>query len=461
MNQEESLQPESSELVNSSSQALLQANLGLMRSQAGYHTAIKVMKPRSLVEVQKNFLKECELAGESFFYSWPVKNKDGKVTIVEGKSFGLAKALMTHYTNCVCIPHLVDQDENFFYLECDFIDLENGTTTSRPFIQRKKIFSGPTKYQDERILEMALAIGVSKVKRNVILDGIPIWIAEEGMRVAKDSATKKITQNLPQARKGAIDSFQSMFNVSQKQLEDKIGLPESRWSSADVLSLRTMYQAIIGGEESVRSLFEVNVFEEEPKASTEKEKMPDIESGKSIPKKDKITEGYLDKGIPSVLGRAKTEKEINFIWERLTEDQKKKFNESFNKKLTELKAKSKKEEPESKEQPVDEEVIKEAKKKIIASETVEAVNKVIDELPVSIKKALESTASLKREQINEANRRQFKPDQLISEIRTYEGKSRKEFNLYCGKIRPIVDSYFGPDYAKVMSEIERIDQTTK
>ena len=135
MEQKNPIVPEKVEAMEAMPKEMLNDNYMMMRSQVGYHTAIKAVRERDLVTVREKFFKECEAASENFFYKWQVNTKDGKKKTVEGKSYQLARALMTAYGNCVCNAYITNQDNDFIYLVAEFIDLENGVTANGTKLQ--------------------------------------------------------------------------------------------------------------------------------------------------------------------------------------------------------------------------------------------------------------------------------------------------------------------------------------
>src|SRR5688572_1951529 len=58
---------------------------GMQRIQTQYLTAVRCEVPRDMARVQKSVIREAELAGEDFMYSW-TQGKGADRSIIEGVS---------------------------------------------------------------------------------------------------------------------------------------------------------------------------------------------------------------------------------------------------------------------------------------------------------------------------------------------------------------------------------------
>jgi hypothetical protein len=67
----------------------------LMCSQAQFHIAVAVQRPRNLGKVVAAVLRDAKLAGDAFYYSFPMGGKK-----IEGSSIGLAMDVAREWSNC-------------------------------------------------------------------------------------------------------------------------------------------------------------------------------------------------------------------------------------------------------------------------------------------------------------------------------------------------------------------------
>lgn len=206
----------------------------LIRSQTQYHTAVSVQKPRVLDKIVKAVLREAEFAGDAFYWSWPVKNKKtGKVEMLEGPSIGLAMAVAREWTNCA-VPVEYHETLTEWVFTSHFVDLEKGFTVSRVF--RKKKSKGSFKaWEDDRAEDMTFQAAQSRAIRNVVCAGVPRWLLDQAMTVAKDAVTRKITpEKLAEASEKAVKFFAG-YGVKEEQIVAVLGVPRVQWGSKGIV----------------------------------------------------------------------------------------------------------------------------------------------------------------------------------------------------------------------------------
>jgi hypothetical protein len=229
----------------------------MQRMQTQYATAIQVQKPRDLDKIVKALDRECEYGADSFFYSMVFKSKKGP-SVVEGPSIGLAYAMLRTWGNCAIEmpPSAIEETDTHFMVNPSFVDLENGVTITRAFRQVKD-GGGAGRFDPERKQDIAFQVAQSKASRNVICAGIPRWLVDRCVRLAKEAVEKGINaEGVVNAAQKAVKIFASL-GVSEEQIVAKIGRPMSQWTSSDVAGLRGDYSAIKSGEASVADLFPI------------------------------------------------------------------------------------------------------------------------------------------------------------------------------------------------------------
>lgn len=260
---------------------LLSEGKSLVKSEASYHTAISVMKPRSLDAVVAAVKREAMYGGDDFYYRWPVKTKTGKTQIIEGGTIGLALAIAREWTNCA-IPLEVEEKNGKWIFTASFVDLERGFTITRTF--RQKIPTQPLgKYDLDRWQDMAFQKGQSQAIRNVIFNGVPRWLRSEALQIAKESALNKITkEGIDTARTKAVE-FLGQYGIDEDRIKAVMGKELNELLPDDIQTLRNIATQIQNGDISPEKAFPV--AEEETKSSIEKklDEMP-AQTEEKLPK---------------------------------------------------------------------------------------------------------------------------------------------------------------------------------
>jgi hypothetical protein len=223
----------------------------LQRVQSGYTTAIAVQRPRTIEKLQKDVLKEAELAADSFFYSWTTKNKDGSRGLVEGISIEGALILVRNWGNCATDVWLDEDGPMHWVIGAAFIDHETGYTGKRLFRQRKAQNLG--KYDVDRAQDIVFQIGQSKAIRNVVLNSMPGYLKDRAIEKAKEAAESSI-KDLPKFIADWVSWF-GKGKVSEPMLIWKIGCPINEWTKREAVMLRALAKAIIDRQTTIRDEF--------------------------------------------------------------------------------------------------------------------------------------------------------------------------------------------------------------
>lgn len=223
----------------------------LVKNETKFMTAVQVQKPRNLTECVGKLDQIVELMPESMYYSWDIKTKYGKNVTVEGPTIGAANAILCALGNNICEIELEKETDTHWYIKAYYIDLETGSNNSRLFRQRKSQVEG--RYDSERQMDMAFQIGISKAKRNVILESNK-WIVDYMMKKAKEMEVKAINKDLTNARENALNYFKNL-KIPKKKLEEKLEKPMPMWTAEDVAVLRGYVRAISNGEQSLDEIF--------------------------------------------------------------------------------------------------------------------------------------------------------------------------------------------------------------
>lgn len=271
----------------------------MVQRRTAYQTAVAVIRPRNLKQVESEILMEAESAGEEFFYSIPFKKKDGSVENVRDGSIDLAYAFMRAMGNCAITT--VDEDisapdGHHWSLKSTFIDLEKGTNYERT-VRRKAgsgTLGGLAKKDPQRVYDMRFGAAQSISQRNAIKAGVPGWIWKRAVSKAIDAATAAINKETPAvAIEKAIKHFAGM-GVTLEMIEKALGRARAAWETDDILKLRGYATAIKDGQTSAEGIFgRPEPPKPEAPPETEKAAPPEAaghtEPSKAAPEKQKRT----------------------------------------------------------------------------------------------------------------------------------------------------------------------------
>lgn len=191
-------------------------------------------------------------AGSDWFYRFPVKNKKtGQTDWIEGPTIKLANELRRIYMNCTVDIRVQDLGEHWL-IYAKFTDIENGTSLTRPFQQRK---SGSKLGGDDdgRRLEIALGIGTSKAIRNVTVNALPMF-SDFGVEEAKGSIVDKIGNNLPAYRGRLVERFREK-NTDIKRIEAVVGRVAAEWLAPDIGLILGIMKSVEEGMQSFDEAF--------------------------------------------------------------------------------------------------------------------------------------------------------------------------------------------------------------
>jgi hypothetical protein len=234
--------------VETFGEQFLREGKALVQTRTEYQTAVTVQKPREIGKIKNTLMEEANMAGERFYYSWRVKTKSGKRETVEGPSIGLARSAARLWGNCAW-GATYTEDEDHYFVDGHFVDLETGFNASRPFRQRKAPDIG--KYDQDRKEDIAFQIGVSKAMRNVVLNSLPDWLTEQAREMAKKAVVGgfeiayKDEKKWKKLIEKAISEY-GRFKVTEQTLVKMMG-PVKSWTPAIMAELFSMIQTLRDG----------------------------------------------------------------------------------------------------------------------------------------------------------------------------------------------------------------------
>lgn len=231
---------------------IISSGNALQKTASEFTQAITIQKPRQRLEIIKACEEEAAIAGEEFYYSWTVKSKNGRSTLVEGLSIGGAIAAARNWGNCALPCHVEETPEHYLFTAA-FVDFETGFNMQRVFKQRKEQNIGMK--DTARAEDITFQIGQSKALRNVALNAMPSWLTKKMLDKAKQQVVAAITKmGLPVARQKALDFFEQ-HGVDIDRVEKKMAKKHSHWNAEDLAIIKGAMSSLINGQESADSLF--------------------------------------------------------------------------------------------------------------------------------------------------------------------------------------------------------------
>jgi len=212
-------------------------------AQGAIITAQKVAVERDHSKIFQKLKVLAAAAGESWYYRWPTKNKNGSTGWVEGPSIKLANNLAREYGNCQVNVRAFDQPDHWLFY-ARFVDVETGYSLERAFQQRKNQ-STSKKMDKDRELDIVFQIGQSKAIRNVIVNALETH-ADFAMQEAKQQIVAKVGKDLDGWREKILDRLKEIkFDV--RRVERVVGKSSDQWLAKDIARLVAELHSINDG----------------------------------------------------------------------------------------------------------------------------------------------------------------------------------------------------------------------
>lgn len=206
-------------------------------------TAQKVTVERDLQKVIRNIRTLAAVAGEDWYYRFPVKKKGGGVDQIEGPTIKCAQNVAREYGNCQVDCRAMDQGTSWM-IYARFVDYETGFSLTRPFQADKAKVNINTK-DPGRQQEIAFAIGVSKATRNVITNALETF-TNLAFEEAKNNLIEKVGKKLDEYRKRVRERLTTL-EVDERRVELQLGRKADEWLAPDVTRVIAELKAIGDG----------------------------------------------------------------------------------------------------------------------------------------------------------------------------------------------------------------------
>lgn len=190
-------------------------------------------------------------AGDDWFYRFPVKNKNGQKDFIEGASIKLANDVARIYGNCEVDTRVIDLGPSWL-IYARFTDFESGYALTRPFQQNKNASKMGGSDNDRR-LDIAFQIGVSKAIRNVVVNALQTF-SDFAFEAARNSLIDKIGKDVKTWQEKTLRGLAN-HNVDPQRVEFVIGRAAKDWTAPDLAKIIAMMKAIADGMTTVDETF--------------------------------------------------------------------------------------------------------------------------------------------------------------------------------------------------------------
>lgn len=281
--------------------------------------AVKVAVERDDAKVIQKIKVLASAAGSRFYYRFPVKNKDGTTSNIEGPSIDCALAVARTWGNCDIDVRVQDEGDHWIFL-ARFRDFETGFTLSRAFQQRKGQVTMKTK-DPGRALDIVFQIGQSKAVRNVICNALGD-MTEFAFEEAKSSFVERIGKRVEYYRDKAIERLAEL-KIDVKRVEAIIGRVAKDWMAPELARIIAELTAIQDGMAAPEETYPLLVADagpvakEEPKRSDYDEKPAEKKEPETAQEQQLATETTT---VEKTDAEAKIEDEAEFDFDKyLTE----------------------------------------------------------------------------------------------------------------------------------------------
>lgn len=195
-----------------------------------------------------------EMLGQRALYSFPAGG--GRV---EGPTVQLAEALATEWGYLMWSARIVDQEGDRVTLMAVVVDALRCTVCARPGVFT--LPPAPGKFankaaQAARWEAMQTQAAISKCIRTALLHALPDWYIEAAVEASRNHVNDKYLGGRPigEARTASVEAF-AKFDINREQLAHHMGAPPELWTVTDIVTLRTLYQDIKSGRQSIEAVF--------------------------------------------------------------------------------------------------------------------------------------------------------------------------------------------------------------
>lgn len=219
------------------------ANAGTISVNDGIISAQRVAVERDEQKILNKLKIMASMAGDKYYYRFPVKSKNGSTNYIEGPTIKLANDLSRIYGNCLVDARVFDNGDNWIFY-ARFVDIETGYSLTRAYQQRKGQKTINTK-DAGRALDQIFQIGQSKAQRNVICKALESY-TDFALEIAHKSIVERIGKNLGASVEKAKNWLAEM-RVDVRRVEKTVGKTADQWTAPDVARVVAEMSAVRDG----------------------------------------------------------------------------------------------------------------------------------------------------------------------------------------------------------------------
>lgn len=210
--------------------------------------------PRNDAKVLQRIDIWAAMAGERWFYRYPVKNRrTGRVDYIEGPSVKCTNAVARLFGNCSVESRTVALDGKRDICYSRFGDLETGfSITKGQIVPRSATLGGD---DEERRQQIAHNIGQSKSQRNVVEAALGDF-SQRGFIAAKNSIVDRIGRNIDKARTRIVELLNELGRDKGivgivPRVEYVKGRTVNEWLAPDIAGIHGEIEFISDGMASI------------------------------------------------------------------------------------------------------------------------------------------------------------------------------------------------------------------
>ena len=223
--------------------------------------------PRSIKAVRENALAELGMVpslAETAYYSIPYREGAGR-HMVEGLTIKSAMALARWWGNGASDATIIGEDKSCYLVRGSYVDFETNNWNSS--VVRVSKFYKPrgskgVEEWDADMLRNQILSGMSKARRNAILNTLPEWLKDMYFQRAKELVINppkdgvKMVESLKVRILSGQKALMRDFNVNQKEMDKFMSEKmDSVDDSSCLAQLKGLYTAIKTGQANVDEVF--------------------------------------------------------------------------------------------------------------------------------------------------------------------------------------------------------------
>ena len=242
---------------------LIRAGQTVVRIENDFQQAIALVHKRDEDAILQKVTRELEDSpafAKKAFYSIPYQNRaEGTVSNVEGVSIGGSMAIARRWGNCATAGRVLEEKDDRIICEGVFMDYEvnvrycRTVAVSRFFVPKGSHERRPL---PEKMMQLAIAAGLSKAIRNAVLSGVPdglkIQVLDLAKRIASHGTKKAPAKSLQDRVKDLLSGFEAQ-GVKTDQIRAYIGKDDI--AEADYSKLLGALNALEDGMAKKEDLF--------------------------------------------------------------------------------------------------------------------------------------------------------------------------------------------------------------